>query len=350
MSNSPLVDFTRISPNSTNPRNHTIDTIIIHHMAGNLSIESCGAGFADPARQASSNYAVGTDGRVGMYVEEKNRSWCSSNRDVDHRGISIECANDSGAPDWHVSDKALAKLIDLCTDICQRNGIPRLNFTGDKTGNLVMHKYYAATECPGPYLGSKFQYIADQVNARLGVSAAPETPSVQSQSTKTWRVQIGAYGTAESAESRRKQAEIEGFDAYVVVVDDALWRVQVGNCEEREDAERLHDQLIAKGFTGMVTTLSGKPAVIQDTATPSTSDDEEVVDVKIQVLKKGAKGDQVKALQALLLGYGYDVGRQGIDGSFGPSTDSAVRKYQSRNGLETDGSVGPATWKKLLGV
>lgn len=85
-------------------------------------------------------------------------------------------------------------------------------------------------------------------------------------------------------------------------------------------------------------------------ATPSTSDAEEVVEVKLSVLKKGANGDHVKGLQALLRGYGYDLGRTGVDGDFGPATDSAVRKYQSRNGLETDGSVGPATWKKLLGV
>ena len=352
MSNSTLVDFVRISPNSTNPRNHKIDTIIIHHMAGNLTVESCGAGFADPARQASSNYAIGTDGRVGMYVEEANRSWCSSNREVDHRGISIEVANDSRAPDWHVSDKALAKLIDLCEDICRRNGIPRLNFTGDKTGNLVMHKYYAATECPGPYLGSKFPYIADQVNARLGVSAAPEKPTTPVPSTKTWRVQVGAYSSAAGAERQRKQLDAAGFDVYVVVVDNSLWRVQVGNCAERVEAERIREQLIAKGYTGTVTTLGGTPTTIEDSSedAPPTSDAEEVVEVKFPVLKKGAKGDHVKALQALLIGYGYDVGRTGVDGDFGPSTDSALRKYQSRNGLTTDGSVGPETWSKLLGL
>ena len=349
MSNSPLVDFTRISPNSTNPRNHKIDTIIVHHMAGNLSVESCGAGFADPARQASSNYAIGSDGRVGMYVSEENRSWCSSNREVDHRGITIEVANDGGAPDWHVSDKALAKLVDLCVDICQRNGIPRLNFTGDETGNLVMHKYFAATLCPGPYLGSKFLYIAEQVNARLGAPGTSETASTATPSTKTWRVQIGAYGSAEAAERRRRQADDDGFDAYVVVVDGILWRVQVGNYDNRTDAEQMRAQLLAKGFSAMVTTLGGTPTSTE-TATPSTSQTEEVVEVKIPVLKKGTSGNHVKALQALLIGYGYDLGRTGADGEFGAVTDSCVRKYQSRNGLETDGSVGPATWRKLLGV
>ena len=350
MSNSPLVDFTRISPNSTNPRNHKIDTIIIHHMAGNLSVESCGAGFADPARQASSNYAIGSDGRVGMYVSEDNRSWCSSNREVDHRGISIEVANDSGAPDWHVSDKALAKLIDLCTDICQRNGISQLNFTGDKTGNLVMHKYFAATECPGPYLGSKFPYIAQEVNARLGVAERPQTPATSETTENTYRVQIGAYSSQAGAEWRRKQAEAAGFDAYVIQVNDILWRVQVGSYADKTDAKILQEKLQTAGLSGTITTQGGNPTTAPETSAPSTSDTEEVIEVKIAVLKKGATGSQVKALQALLIGYGYDIGRTGIDGSFGPSTDSAVRKYQSRNGLETDGSVGPATWGKLLGV
>ena len=167
MSNSPLVSYTKISPNSNNPRNKPITKITIHHMAGNLSIESCGNIFAKASRNASSNYGIGSDGRIGMYVEEKNRSWCSSSAANDNQAITIEVANDGGAPNWHVSDKALASLIDLCTDICRRNGIARLNFTGDASGNLTQHNYFAATACPGPYLKSKFQYIADEVNKRL---------------------------------------------------------------------------------------------------------------------------------------------------------------------------------------
>ena len=180
MSRSELVDYIKISPNSTNPRNHKIDTIIIHHMAGNLSVESCGEVFAPSSRQASSNYGIGSDGRVGLYVEEENRSWCSSNRDVDQRGITIEVANSSTGGDWPVSDKAYAKLIALCVDICKRNGIPKLNFTGDRAGNLVMHKYYANTQCPGPYLEKRFPDIAAEVNARLG-AAVEEKPADQVQ-------------------------------------------------------------------------------------------------------------------------------------------------------------------------
>lgn len=166
MSNSPLVSYTKISPHRTTPRNHAIDTITIHHMAGNLSVEACGNVFQ--SREASSNYGIGTDGRVGMYVEEKDRSWASANAANDHRAVTIEVANDGGA-DWHVSDTALEKCVQLCVDICKRNGIEKLNFTGDKSGNLTMHKWFIATACPGPYLESKFPYIAQEVNKRLGV-------------------------------------------------------------------------------------------------------------------------------------------------------------------------------------
>ena len=168
MSNSKLVNYTKISPNSSNPRKHKIDKITIHHMAGNLSVEKCGDVFAPKSRKASSNYGVGSDGRVGLYVDEANRAWTSSNAANDNRAVTIEVANDGGAPDWHVSDKALEKTIELCVDICKRNGIPRLNYTGDKSGNLTMHKWFANTTCPGPYLESKFPYIAEEVNKRLG--------------------------------------------------------------------------------------------------------------------------------------------------------------------------------------
>ena len=150
-SNSPLVDYTKISPNRNSPRNNKIKKITIHHMAGNMSVESCGASFARSSRQAQSNYGIDSDGRVGMYVEEKDRSWCSSSPENDHQAVTIEVANDGGAPNWHVSDKALAKLIDLCVDICKRNGIQKLNYTGDKSGNLTMHKWFAATACVPTY-------------------------------------------------------------------------------------------------------------------------------------------------------------------------------------------------------
>lgn len=179
MSNSSLISYTKISPNRTSPRKKPIRKITIHHMAGNLSVEQCGAVFAPTSRKASSNYGIGTDGRIGMYVEEKDRAWTSSSPDNDNQAVTIEVANNTLGPNWTVSDKAMTSLIDLCVDICKRNGIQRLNFTGDKTGNLTMHCYFKSTLCPGPYLKSKFPYIASEVNKRLGAEAAPEPFIVQ---------------------------------------------------------------------------------------------------------------------------------------------------------------------------
>lgn len=181
MSNSPLVNYTKISPHRTSPRRAAIKKITIHHMAGNISVETCGNVFSG-TREASSNYGVGTDGRVGMYVEEKDRSWASSSPDNDNQAVTIEVANDVTGGNWHVSDTALEKTIELCVDICKRNGISRLNYTGDKSGNLTMHKWFAPTDCPGPYLESKFPYIAEQVNKRLG-SSAVEQPGETTPST-----------------------------------------------------------------------------------------------------------------------------------------------------------------------
>ena len=211
MSNSPLVNYTRISPNSNNPRNNQIKKITIHHMAGNLSVETCGNVFAPNSRQASSNYGIGSDGRVGMYVEEKNRSWCSSNANNDHQAVTIEVANDGGAnTNWHVSDKALAKLIDLCVDICKRNGIAKLNYTGDSSGNLTRHNMFANTTCPGPYLESKFPYIADEVNKRLAVSEKPviQTPT-KSIDEIAYEVIRGNWG---NQPERQKRLETEGYN------------------------------------------------------------------------------------------------------------------------------------------
>lgn len=189
MSNSKLVNYTKLSPNCNKPRNQKIEKITIHHMAGNLTVEQCGNIFSKSTRQASSNYGIGTDGRVGLYVDESNRSWCSSSPENDHQAVTIEVANDQIGGNWHVSDTALAKLIDLCVDICQRNGITKLNYTGDKTSNLTMHKWFATTACPGPYLESRFPYIAQEVNKRLSGNTAA-SPETSASSDVPFRVQV----------------------------------------------------------------------------------------------------------------------------------------------------------------
>lgn len=183
--NSSLVNYTKISPNRTSPRNHVIDTITIHCMAGNLSIETCGNVFAPSSKKASSNYGIGSDGRIALYVEEKDRSWCSSNAANDNRAVTIEVANDGCSPDWHVSDKAMASLINLVTDICKRNNIKKLIWSTNKNNrvrhlngcNMTVHRDFAAKSCPGNYLYNKHSYIAEQVNKKLNTSSNISTPS-----------------------------------------------------------------------------------------------------------------------------------------------------------------------------
>lgn len=185
MSNSPMVVYTKISPNRTSPRQDTIKKITIHHMAGNLSVETCGNVFAPSSRQASSNYGIDSNGRVGMYVEEKDRSWCTCSRENDNQAITIEVADDGTAPNWHVSDKAIDTLVDLCVDICKRNNIPKLVFTGDKSGNVTLHKWFANTTCPGPYLESKIPEIVERVNAKLGVAQPAPAPAPAQSNVRT---------------------------------------------------------------------------------------------------------------------------------------------------------------------
>lgn len=211
MSNSPLVNYTRISPNKTSPRNQKIDRITIHHMAGNATVETCGNIFAPTSRKASSNYGIDSKGRVGMYVEEKDRSWCSSSSANDNRAVTIEVADDMNKAPWHSSDAAMKKLVELCADICKRNGIKKLVYTGDTKGNLTMHKWFANTDCPGAYLESKFPWIAEQVNKLLN-GASGSTPSPAPSPTpatktmyrvrKTWtdaKSQIGAFADLNNA-------------------------------------------------------------------------------------------------------------------------------------------------------
>lgn len=213
MSNSPLVDYTRISPNKNSPRNHKIDTITIHCVAGQCTVETLGNIFAPTSRQASSNYGVGTDGKIGMYVEEKDRSRCSSNAANDNRAVTIEVASDTKHP-YAVNDRAFAALLDLVTDICKRNGIKKLVWSTKKADrvnhkngcNMTVHRDYANKSCPGDYLYNRHGEIAAEVNRRLGVAdTAPDAGAAQGVTVYTVKKgdtlsQIAAkYGTTYQA-------------------------------------------------------------------------------------------------------------------------------------------------------
>lgn len=178
MSNSPLVSYIRLSPNYSSRTTSNIDRITPHHTAGVVSIETLGSIFAPTSRKASSTYGIGYDGRIGMFVDEKNRPWTSSSSANDNRAITIEVSNSQSGGNWPVSDAAYKSLVNLCVDICQRHGKKKLLFLGDKGTTLAyqpkldemvltMHKWFWATSCPGPYLESRFPQLAAEVTQRL---------------------------------------------------------------------------------------------------------------------------------------------------------------------------------------
>ena len=213
-SNSPLATVKILSPNHSGLRIHDIDTITIHCVVGQCTAKRLGEIFLPESRQASSNYGIGYDGEIGLYVEEKNRSWCSSSAANDHRAITIEVASDITEP-YAVTDKAYAALLDLVTDICKRNGIKELKWKGDKSlvgqvdkQNMTVHRWFANKSCPGDYLYERHSAIAAEVNRRLG--------HTEEEANVIYRVQIGAFSKKENAENCLAKAKSAGFaDAFI---------------------------------------------------------------------------------------------------------------------------------------
>ena len=217
--NSSLVSYTKLSPNHSGQRTHSIDRITPHCVVGQCSVETLGSIFLSKSRQASCNYGIGADGRVGMYVEEKNRSWCSSSSANDQRAITIECASDAAEP-YAFKDVVYNKLVALCTDICKRNGKTKLLWLGDKNTTLnytpasdemvlTVHRWFANKSCPGNWMYARMGDLAEKVTAQLG-------------------------GAAKSAETYR---------TYTVVHGDTLWAIAqkyLGNGSRYKEIIRLN--------------------------------------------------------------------------------------------------------------
>lgn len=287
MSNSSLVSYTQISPNKTSPRKHKIDTITIHCYVGQVTVERMGRGWAKPGN-VSANYGVAKDGQIGLYVEEKDRSWCTSSRSNDHRAITIEVASDSKHP-YAINDKAYDSLVKLCADICRRNNIQGLKWRADKSligqpdkQNMTVHRWFANKACPGKYIYDRLGQIADEVNKLLGVTVDLTDPP--------------------------ETEETYSFEDFVKDVQRAIG-------------------VTADGVPGSET--------LRKTITLSN--------------KKNRKHAAVKAVQRRLAALGYtEVGK--ADGIAGVKFATAVRKFQRANDCVVDGVITARakTWRKLF--
>lgn len=208
-----MVSYTRLSPNHSGQRTHSIDRITPHCVVGQLSAESICGCFTSPSRQASCNYGIGTDGRVSLCVEEKNRSWCSSSNANDQRAVTIECASDKTEP-YAMNSRVYDSLVKLCTDICRRNGKKKLLWLGDrnKTLNyapksdemvLTVHRWFANKSCLGDWLYARLGDLAARVTAALGTGiSADKAASQLYRVRKTWadsKSQKGAFSILANA-------------------------------------------------------------------------------------------------------------------------------------------------------
>ena len=265
--NSPLVDYTKLSPNHSGQRTHSIDRITPHCVVGQCSVETLGSIFAPTSKQASCNYGIGSDGRVALIVEEKNRSWCSSSNANDQRAITIECASDNTEP-YAFKDVVYQKLITLCVDICKRNGKTKLIWLGDKdktlnytpaSGEMVLtvHRWFANKSCPGSWMYARMGDLAAKVTAQLVGTAGQEPQPSAPPATgypekltsgyyrvrKSWKdakSQLGAYRILANAKAQADKTPgyyvftndgvsiypaVTAYREYTVQKGDSLWAI-----------------------------------------------------------------------------------------------------------------------------
>lgn len=280
----------------------SLKKITVHHCAGVMSAESIGYLWQNPGRECSSHYGIGNDGRIGQYVDEGNTAWTDSNWESNCTSVTIETSNCSTGGDWPVSDEALNSLIKLCADISIRNGLGLL-YPGQ---NLTWHSMYAPTECPGNYLRSRMQYIADEANKII--SGGGPTPEPGKDVVRQYQTWLNAqYG-------------------YDLVVDGIYgWDTNL------------------KGVMALQTEYNnqwGAGLTVDGIFGPATKN-------ASPVLTLGVSGNITKNVQYMLEIKGFSVGGYGIDGIYGQDTYNAVKRYQASKGLNADGLCGPETFYSL---
>lgn len=218
-----MISYTKLSPNNSGKRTMNIDRITPHCVVGQCSVETLGEIFSNTSIIASSNYGIGVDGRVGMYVPENKRSWCSSSAENDQRAVTIECASDTNEP-YRMNDAVYKTLVKLCVDICKRNYKTALLWLGDKEKTLAyspksnemvltVHRWFANKSCPGNWLYSRLGSLAESVTKELSKNVEP--------GNNLYRVQVGAFRNKQNAENYLAKIKKAGFnDAFITVVKD----------------------------------------------------------------------------------------------------------------------------------
>lgn len=253
MSNSPLIDCTLLSPNHSGKRTHTIDRITPHCFVGQVTVERGLEVFQPRTKNASCSYVIGTDGRIGLCVDEDNRSWCSSSNANDQRAITIECASDNKAP-YAFNNSVYNKLVDLCVDICKRYNKKKLIWIADKDKALnynpnsdemllTVHRWFANKSCPGDWLFSRLSILAYTVTEKLSTTTPTEI---------LYKVQVGAYKVKQNAINQKAKLEKEGYQCFIVTVGN-YYKVQVGAFKDKQNAINLQTELKAKGYSCFIT-------------------------------------------------------------------------------------------------
>lgn len=260
--NSDLVSYTKLSPCNSGLRKHSIDRISPHCFVGQVTVERIGRAFESINKNASCNYGIGLDGRVALIVEEKNRSWCTSSPENDHRAITIECASDNKTP-YAFKDEVFDTLCKLSADICRRNGKNKLVWISDKAKALsynpapnemliTVHRWYARKACPGDWLMNNMQKYADTVNNLLINSTEDNSKPAPVDPAPKYRVQTGSYSKEANAIRQRDELRVKGFDAYTTHYINKF-RTQVGEFSNKTQADELAKKLQSAGYKTYIT-------------------------------------------------------------------------------------------------
>lgn len=322
MTYSPLTSVAIMSPNHSGSRLNPISKITIHHMAGNLSIETCGNVFLNPNKQASSNYGIGSDGRIACYVEEEDHPWTSANWENDDRAITIEVANSESGGDWPISQAAYASLIRLCSDICNRYGIYPY-YDGTPSATLTEHCMFVATNCPGPTIHSMQVNHVIEIDIRAamaGGAVTPQpTPAVSGDvEDLALRAIAGEFGNGDARRAAlgdmysAVQARINEMYGGVVAttdysVDAIAYRVIAG--EFGNGVDRIN-ALAAAGYDN-VAVQQRVNEILQGGDTASAQDDLSAIAEAVYRGDYGNGQDRINALRAA--GYDPDAVQRAVD-------------------------------------